>query len=136
MLSNFCNVPTKRSQNGKVERGSWGYPVANESALAYGAQQPFANGNYRSLALWSAGAGTKTLNSNGGIYWKWVNSGGANRFGVPTTNETGVAGGASVYFVNREGWRTATYWSPNTGAPPYWAWVTSSGAGTLGFPHP
>lgn len=124
-----------------AERGAWGYPVANESALSYGAQQPFVSGNYRTLALWSPSTGTKTLNGNGGIYWKWVTLGGADRIGFPTTNETGVPGGASTYFVNRNGDPTAIYWSVSTGAQSlnprgalYWAWRDNGGVASLGFP--
>lgn len=97
------------------ERG-WGFPITREEAIGPGAKQVFRALNGRTtVAYWSAETGTKIMNNNGAIWANWANNGGRYTYGFPATDETYVgSGGYKVSFV-KNGYRSAMYWSPETG---------------------
>ena len=131
----------ERFSKGGFERG-FGYPTTDEAGYAGGATQRFYNPvtKYSSIMVWSSSTGAKSLNSNGGIYHKWMNSGGANGYGFPSSDETAYKGGAYVTFA-KGGSRTNIYWSEGTGSRAingrgdiYYTWMNKGGVDRLGFP--
>ena len=113
------------------ETGWLGYPTTGEIGVRGGVIQKFQGG----LVYWSPATGARAvrgaiLDAYGRLGWE------TGRLGFPTTDETGIRGGAFTHFQGG-----SIYWSPATGAQPVhgairdtWA-AQGWEAGRLGFPR-
>lgn len=120
----------------------YGTPTTNEFAIGKdgGIAQEFRKGRERTIIVWSPyGTGTRVLNRNGAIYYKWASM---NFEGCPETDEMSEGGGgASATFRRPNGARNIIYWSESTsarainrnGAFYYWI-INNGGVGKLGYP--
>lgn len=82
-----------------------GLPTTDEVAIAGGRRNEFA----RAHLYWSSATGTRFV--FGAILARYVELGGADAVGLPTSDEAGVPGGRVSYFQ-----RGHIYWSGATGA--------------------
>ncbi|QRZ62380.1 LGFP repeat-containing protein [Rothia sp. ZJ932] len=90
----------------------YGFPTTDEFALSAGgyAQKFRLNNGYESLFVWSAQAGVKIINANGGLYWYWKNRGYTSTFGLPISDEVAHADGRVTLDFSK-GYRLT--WFPN-----------------------
>ncbi|MDO4917185.1 MAG: hypothetical protein Q3974_06150 [Rothia sp. (in: high G+C Gram-positive bacteria)] len=94
--------------------GTYGFPVANESAMpAGGATQIFRKTDgSETVFYWSAKTGTHTLVAKGGLNNAFRNWGSVEKYGYPTTDETLQKDGTVTVKFNKG--KTLS-WSPVTG---------------------
>lgn len=92
---------------------NYGFPATDE--LGFGSAGAVQYFRHRSGAetgiFWSPWYGTHSMNSRGGIYHMYLNSGGAHRLGYPTSSESWNGSYASVKFSGGKEIR----WTPHRG---------------------
>ena len=82
--------------------GNLGFPVTDEIARDGGAIQYFRNSSGQETGVyWSPATGAKTLNSRGGIYYRYVSDGYTAKYGFPTTDEHVAADGRVKVFFSK-----------------------------------
>ncbi len=121
----------------------YGKPITDEVKTGSGYVQYFGNRGWETGIYYSNWTGTHAINSRGGIYWSWVNSGYTEGVDFPVTDEQALGNnGASVMFKKANGERTLYTWNNaeakvhkmNGNGGIYWRWVAEGGANKLGYP--
>jgi len=84
---------------------TWGFPTTDERAVSSGSVSQFQKAHF----YWSRPTGVHSV--QGGILAKYLGSGGLSRWGFPTTDQIGIAGGWASYFQ-----RSRIYYTRATGA--------------------
>ncbi|MFI7480857.1 CAP domain-containing protein [Kocuria sp. M1R5S2] len=69
----------------------------------------------RSTIYWSPSHGANVIHNTASIGRKWIAAGREHNFGLPSTDERGISGGAYQVFT-RQGRGTKVLWSPGAGS--------------------
>lgn len=93
-----------------------GFPTEDEQPYEKGAKQVFStqNGN-QTIFYWSESQGTHKLNAKGGLHWKWVSTGGAQKWGFPISSEKFEGNGTFSFYTQKGSGKTAFYWTEQGG---------------------
>lgn len=121
--------------------GTFGFPVEQETAYAYGARQSFTLNGLTHRIYWSPQTDSHVMKEYGAIFARWVNMGHAYSLGFPVTDEIREEGSVVQYFRDRQGRETGIWWHPQHGTHAmnskgaiYWHWRHAGGYRALGYP--